>query len=83
MHSSMMRTVRSSGRLLGGLPGGSVSPAGISAQGGCLPGRGHLPRGCVSQHTLGQTPLRPVERKTDRCKNITFPQIRLWTVITS
>ena len=31
---------------------------------GCLPGGG------VSQHALRQTP--PVDRITDRCKNITF-----------
>ena len=45
----------------------------VSAQGGCLP------RVCgVSQHALGQTP--PVNRMTDRCKNITFPQLCLRTV---
>ena len=47
--------------------------------GGCLPG-GCLPRGCVSQHALGQTPPPLVDRMTDRRKNITFPQLRLWTV---
>ena len=53
-------------------------------EGGCLLGGvcpgGCLPRGCVSQHApLADTP--PVERMTDRCKNITFPQLRLRTVI--
>ena len=33
----------------------------------------------VSQHTLRQTP--PMNRITDSCKNITFPQLRLWPVI--
>ena len=33
---------------------------------------GCLPRGCVSQHAMGQT--HPMNRITDRCKNITLPQ---------
>ena len=37
---------------------------------GCLP---HGPGG-VSQHAMRQTPS-PVNRMTDRCKNITLPQI--------
>ena len=35
---------------------------------------------CVSQHALGQAP--PVNRMTDSCKNITFPQLLLRTVTT-
>ena len=81
-----MRTVRCSGRLeregavsawrvvclegvcpWGCLPGG-VCPGGV-CPGGCLPRGGvHLP---------------PVNRITDRCKNITFPQLCLRTVITT
>ena len=85
-----MRTVRCSGRLLRGsargvsaqegcLPGvcvctglcvcpglcvclGGCLPRGVSAQEGCLPGGG-----------VCQTPLN---RITDRCKNITLPQLR-------
>ena len=58
-----MRTVRSRG--------GGVCPGGVSAQGGvvCLPGGVCL--------WLRQTP--PVNRITDRCKNITFPQL-LWRI---
>ena len=54
-------------------PGGEVSasgPKGVSASGpgGCLP----LVRwGYLSQHAVGQT-SPPVNRMTDRCKNITF-----------
>ena len=67
MHSSRMRTVRSSGRLLGGVcPGG-----GVSAREGVHP----------SMHWGRHPP--PVDRMTDRCKNITFPQLRLRTVIMS
>ena len=36
MHSSRMRNICCSGRLRGCLPGGSVCPGGMSAQGGCL-----------------------------------------------
>ena len=42
MHSSRMRTVRSSGRILGG-----VCSQGVSAVGGCL-----LPGGCLLQGGL-------------------------------
>ena len=58
MHSSRMRTVRCSGRR-GGLPGG------VSAWGGCLPGRCTPP---------------PVDRMTDACENITFSQLLSRTV---
>ena len=54
---------------------------GVSA-GGCLP-RGSLPWGVsawgVHPQTQMQTPP-PVNRITDRCKNITFPQLLLQTV---
>ena len=82
MHSSRMRTVRSSSRLLlgGGFCLGGSARGGLSAQGRCQPG-GCLPKGvCVSQHALGQTPSPP-NRMTDTCKNITLPQLRLRTVI--
>ena len=54
-------------------PGGllwGVSASGGSARGVCS--RGSAPGGevCVPQHALGQIP--PVNRMTDRCKNITF-----------
>ena len=60
MHSSRMRTVRCSNRLLGG--GEDVCAGG-------------LPRGC-----LPDTPLW-TEFLTNACENITFPQLRLRTVI--
>ena len=57
MHSSRMRTVRNSSRLLG------------VGWGGCLLPGGCLLLGVVSQHALSQTPPRG---QTHRCKNITF-----------
>ena len=72
--------VRCSGRLLGGVcPGGS-------AQGGCLPG-GVCPGGvslgglCPGGVSAAQGGVclggcLPVNRITDRCKNITSPQLR-------
>ena len=55
-------------------------PRGVSVQGGvCLgvcPGRG------VSKHTLGQT-HPPMDRMTDRCKNITFLPLLLQTCLKS
>ena len=78
-----MRTVRCSSRLLvGGVcPGKGVS-RGVTAWGGVCPGgRGCLPRGvCIPACTRADT--HHVDRMTDRCKNITFPQHRLRTVIT-
>ena len=56
----------------------SVCPGGVSAWGVSHSG-GVCLRGVVSEHALRQTP--PVNRMTDRCKNITFPQLRLRTVI--
>ena len=70
---------------LGGcLPRECVCPGGSAW--GCLPrgvcpGVRGLPRewgvclGDVSQHALRQTPHTPVDRMTDRCKNITLPQL--------
>ena len=73
MHSSRMCNICCSGRLgvwgclpRGCLPGGSV-------QGSCLP-RGCLPRGCTP-------PPLWTEFLTHAFENITFPQLRLWTVI--
>ena len=57
MHSTRMRTVRCSGRR-GGVCLGGVCPGGgrcLSVQMG-VSVRGCLPRGCVSQHAMGQTP---------------------------
>ena len=87
-HSSRMRTVRSSSRLCSQqgclLPGTGAGPGGclpwrgtcsggICSQGGTWSG-GVCSQGVpglgVSQHALRQTP--PVNRMTDRCKNITF-----------
>ena len=82
MHSRRMRTVRSSSRLLGGgclPPGGGVCPSWGVYPGDVYPG-GCLPGGCVSQHALRQTP--PCTKfLTHACENITFPQLRLPTVI--
>ena len=48
---------------------------------GCLPG-GCLPRGvCLAGCLPGRVYTSDVNRMTDRCKNITFPQLRLRTVI--
>ena len=73
-HSSRMRTARLltvSHSIQGGE--GSAQGGGVCL-GGCLPRRGCLPGGCVSQHAMGQTPPPPVDRMTDRCKNTTLPQ---------
>ena len=75
MHSSRMRAVRNSSRLLGGVccwgvpASGGCLVRGVTCSGGCLVPGGAC-SGRVSQHTLRQTP--PVNRITDRCKNITF-----------
>ena len=47
--------------------GGGVCPGGLSGWGGCLA------RGCTAS--------LPVERMTDACENITFPQLMLQMVI--
>ena len=79
LHSSRMHTAHSltvspsmlwwgGGRyLVGGVPGLRVGACLVP--GGCLPGSGGGP---VSQHALRQIP--PMNRMTDRCKNITLPQ---------
>ena len=84
MHSSRMRTGRSL-TVCRTLPPGRVVPGGVCFSGGMCFWGGVLPRGCflggllsrrrcasggVSQHALRQTP--PVNRMTDRCKNITL-----------
>ena len=58
----------------GCLPRVGCLPRGVSAQCGCLP-RGDLSRG-VSASGLGVADTPPVNRMTDRCKNITLPQLR-------
>ena len=80
--------------LLGGVPARGVYlprgvyllRGGVPAWGCTYPGRVYLPSGVglsapggVSQHALGQTPP-PVNRITDACENITFPQLLLRTV---
>ena len=67
----------------GGVSGPGGSASGGSGLGGCLLQGGLLrgglllggsaPGGVVSQHALKQTPFpSPVNRMTDRCKNITL-----------
>ena len=67
MHSSRMHTVHCSGRLEG------VCLGGVCLGGVCL-GR------CVCLPRRVYTSPSPVNRMTDRCKNITFPQLCLRTV---
>ena len=67
----------SGGVCLGGVCPGRCLPR----EGGVYPGGvcpRCLPRGGCLRGGLEYTP--PVNRMTDRCKNITFPQLRLWTV---
>ena len=64
------------------IPVGCVSSATVAVMGGCLPGGGGgcLPgRVCLPGGGVSDTPL-PVNRITDRCKDITFPQLLLRTV---
>ena len=68
------------GYLLGGVPAQGVYLArGVPAQGVYLPG-GYLPRGlylpggCTCMGGTCPGTLPPVNRMTDRCKNITWPQ---------
>ena len=72
MHSSRMRTVRSSSRLLGGV---CLSACWDTHTPG--PGPGHPPP--------WQTPPGPLwtEFLTHTCENIAFPQLRLRTVMMS
>ena len=90
MHSSRMRTGRSltaccsllPGGVLPGLGGVCLVPGGFSRPGGGgLPGRGGSAwsGGMVSQHALRQTP--PVNRMTNRLKNITLARTSLRPVI--
>ena len=93
MHSSRMRTVRRSGCPGGGCPGGvcpgvcvCVSGGGVSRRGFCP---GYVSREgavCVSREggvqgvSATHTPP-PVNKITDACENITFPQLLLRMVI--
>ena len=77
-----MRTARSlpygggGGLCLGGsLCPGAVSVQGASVQGGSLSG-GSMSRGPLTGGGLPDRDTLPVNRITDRCKNITFPQLR-------
>ena len=77
MHSSRMHTVHCSDRR-GCLPGGVSAQWGsagvVSAQGDVCLGR-CVPRGVYPSMHLGRHPS-PVDRVTDRGKNITLPQLR-------
>ena len=64
------------------IPLGCIPSAVVAISGGCL-SRGVsawtcLPRGSVC---LGVCTPPPVDRMTDSCENITFPQLLLWTVM--
>ena len=79
MHSSRMHTVRllTVSRSIWG--GGSL-PRGVSVQErGCLLSQGG---GVYPSMPWGRHPSLPVDRMTDRCKNITLPKLRLRAVIT-
>ena len=67
MHTSVAVAVLGGGQVSAWGGVGSLSGA-VSAWGVCVQGGVHLP---------------PVDRITDRCKNITFPQPRLGTVMNS
>ena len=92
MHPSRMRTVHSSSHVYrsmhwaGGVSisactgrGGCLHRGGVcqegSAQGGVCLGGGCLPRGVCIPACTGAAP--PVDRMTDRCKNITLPQLHV------
>ena len=53
------------------MPGGGGVSA-VEGWGVCL--GGVCPEWGVYHHAMGQTPPLPVNRITDRCKNITLPQ---------
>ena len=72
MHSSRMHTAHFSAHLEGRV---SVWGWGVSARRGCL-ARGGV---CLGGVCLGS--VCPLNRITDRCKNITFPQLRFRAVI--
>ena len=75
MHSSRMRTAHLL-TIPRSIRGGGWCPPGGCLPGGCLPGgvclRGCLPSGGVCPIACWDTP--PVNRVTDRCKNITLSQ---------
>ena len=88
MHSSTMHTLRCSGRLLAGclpsrgLPG--VSDQGGVCPGGCQPREGLSAHGVSARGVYAQRSVclegclpdtHPVNRITDRCKNITLPEL--------
>ena len=65
-----------------------MSAQGVSAKGGVCPGGVYtgecLPKGClpgVCIPVCNGADIPHVDRMTDRCKNITFPQLCLRTVI--
>ena len=66
---------------VGGVPAwgwGVYLPGGVPAWGVYLPGVCvYLPGGCVPAQGVPAQVLLPVNRMTDRCKNITFPQTSL------
>ena len=71
MHSSTMRTVRCSAHLGEGVCLGGCLPGGCVYLGGVCPG------GCPPHRRTTGGPPHPMNRITDRCKIITFPQILL------
>ena len=74
MHSSRMRTVRNSSGLLAGGGAWSVGGGGVSALEGCLVLGGGIPA-CTETDP-------PVNRMTDRCKNITLATSLRTVIIT-
>ena len=74
-----MCTIRCSGRLGGGdvcLRDGGVCPGGV-----CLDAGVHPQEPEVDTPPTQRTDTPPVNRITDRCKNLAFPQLLLRTVI--
>ena len=69
------------GDCLGMSAWGCLPRVGVCAGGACLPGGVCPGGGGASQHALRQTPSPRTEFLTHACKNISFPQLRLWTVI--
>ena len=63
---------------VGCVPSAAVAVSGVCVPRGCLPVGGGLPGG-VSD-IGGGVHLPPVDRMTDTCENITFPQLLLRTV---
>ena len=76
MHSSKMRTIRHSGRLMEGA--GSVCPGGLSARGIFCQGRMYAQEGVCAQGSVcpggGWVSAwhTPVNRITDRCNKYAF-----------